>query len=379
MDAGLSIKVGCRASFSAGVVTGEEYTPTSDPEGPPPPPGIVRITFIQPAHVTKAGCAVLACTAHRLSADCKSWVANRLFEAGGSINDSQLVLQNRGRLASTYHLAGRDASKVAAALQAHHPQAFRDYQLNDKDVRCGERLLGVTFAELLPARRRTQYSPWAPPPTRTQEHPHPPRRGGVESRRRAGRERAQAARGRARNFPHLAGAGRGSNCGRHPRAGRSRGGRQRPGLHGGLADHVAAPADTGVWRQSAIDAGHHVHHQRAQGELPVPLATYDLVCGALSSAAVLPTQYPLTTLLAIDDHSNGYPVAFLVSEDTKAPTLAAFLRAVVDKARATMPEWCPSCIFIDCDDAEIRAIRCALGGAAPCCCCCCSAPVDFAD
>jgi hypothetical protein len=143
VDAGLSIKVGCRASFSVGVVMGEEYTPTGDSEGPPPPPGIVRITFIQSAHVNKAGCVVTGCTAHRLSTDCKSWVANRLFDAGGSINDSQLVLQNRGRLASTYRLAGREASEVAAALQADHPQAFRDYQLNDKDVRCGERLLGA--------------------------------------------------------------------------------------------------------------------------------------------------------------------------------------------------------------------------------------------
>jgi hypothetical protein len=53
------------------VVTGDEYT-TGDPEGPPPPLGIVRITFIQAAHVTKAGCVVAGCTVH-----CRSWVANR--------------------------------------------------------------------------------------------------------------------------------------------------------------------------------------------------------------------------------------------------------------------------------------------------------------
>jgi hypothetical protein len=94
VDAGLSIKVGCRASYSAGVVMGEkyQYTPAGDPKVPARPPGIVRISFTQSAHVNKAGCVVTGCTVHRLSADCKPWVTHRLFEARGNSNDSQLVL-----------------------------------------------------------------------------------------------------------------------------------------------------------------------------------------------------------------------------------------------------------------------------------------------
>ena len=74
-------------------------------------------------------------------------------------------------------------------------------------------------------------------------------------------------------------------------------------------------------------------------------------------------QYPLTTVLVFDEHNNGYPVAWAVTSDGAASTIASFLKVVRDRALEEMPDWSPSAVIVDCDDGEIKAIRWGWGAA----------------
>jgi len=69
------------------------------------------------------------------------------------------------------------------------------------------------------------------------------------------------------------------------------------------------------------------------------------------------SQYPLATVLAFDDHNNGYPVAFVIASNSTAATMETWLRALNETALQKDPNWRPSCFITDCDDAEIKAIQ----------------------
>ena len=94
----------------------------------------------------------------------------------------------------------------------------------------------------------------------------------------------------------------------------------------------------------------------------VPLRRYRW---ALLSAAVAQerpstcpaTQFPLFTLLVIDEHGNGIPVGFVITNNERAGTIAAWLKELIAAARQVMPDFAPSCIIMDDCQAEINAVR----------------------
>jgi hypothetical protein len=77
-------------------------------------------------------------------------------------------------------------------------------------------------------------------------------------------------------------------------------------------------------------------------------------------------QFPFTTLMVVDEHHAGVPVAFIIhsKEDQESafqPALAAFKEAI----RADRPDWAPSTFIADDCAAMHNAIRCAFAAGAP--------------
>ncbi|CAL8465892.1 g5428 [Coccomyxa elongata] len=66
-------------------------------------------------------------------------------------------------------------------------------------------------------------------------------------------------------------------------------------------------------------------------------------------------KMPLITLLVVDDHGNGVPIAWGIISQEKTEAIAAFLKAVRQRVRQEQPDWDPSCILVDACAAEIAA------------------------
>ncbi|KAK9903370.1 hypothetical protein WJX75_003957 [Coccomyxa subellipsoidea] len=68
-------------------------------------------------------------------------------------------------------------------------------------------------------------------------------------------------------------------------------------------------------------------------------------------------KMPLITLLVVDDHGNGVPIAWGIISQERTEAIAAFLEAVRQRVRQEQPDWDPSCILVDACAAEIAAIQ----------------------
>lgn len=68
-------------------------------------------------------------------------------------------------------------------------------------------------------------------------------------------------------------------------------------------------------------------------------------------------QFLLTTIMVIDKHKNGVPVAWILHERNTAEALKAWLQPLVEEVRKLAPNWMPSCAFVDDCDSEIKAIK----------------------
>lgn len=70
------------------------------------------------------------------------------------------------------------------------------------------------------------------------------------------------------------------------------------------------------------------------------------------------TQYPLFTILVVDDHQRGRPVAWAVLGGTETiENISLFLREFLKRAQQLRPGWLPEAIMVDNSDAEIGAVR----------------------
>jgi hypothetical protein len=76
-------------------------------------------------------------------------------------------------------------------------------------------------------------------------------------------------------------------------------------------------------------------------------------------AALVAERFPVTTLMLIDKHNHGIPVAHVIHSDSKADTMVQVFNALREFVGV---EFTPKFILVDDCDAEIAAIRaCAWG------------------
>lgn len=73
--------------------------------------------------------------------------------------------------------------------------------------------------------------------------------------------------------------------------------------------------------------------------------------------ALFCSQFPFFTLLGIDYHQMGMPLAWSIQQSEEGIHIAAFLKAVRDTVIKIKPDWKPACFLIDCADAEVKGIR----------------------
>lgn len=73
--------------------------------------------------------------------------------------------------------------------------------------------------------------------------------------------------------------------------------------------------------------------------------------------ASLGPQFPLFTLMVMDEHQNGIPVAWVISESQTGDSIAQWLKAIVAAVRVQDPDWKPSCFLVDNCEAEHNGIR----------------------
>ena len=71
----------------------------------------------------------------------------------------------------------------------------------------------------------------------------------------------------------------------------------------------------------------------------------------------LPPQSPLCTLMVLDEHNNGAPVAWSLGNSGKNERVEAFLRSVVTAALKQEPSFRFAAVLTDDVDAEQGAIQ----------------------
>ena len=59
----------------------------------------------------------------------------------------------------------------------------------------------------------------------------------------------------------------------------------------------------------------------------------------------------------MDQHFNGIPVAWAITESGRAEDIADWLKKLRSKALSQQPDWSPNAVLVDDSDAEIKAIR----------------------
>jgi hypothetical protein len=68
-------------------------------------------------------------------------------------------------------------------------------------------------------------------------------------------------------------------------------------------------------------------------------------------------QHQLFTIVVMDQHFNGIPVAWVVTESGRAEDIACWLKELRAKACSVKPDWSPNAVLVDDSDAEIKGIR----------------------
>lgn len=67
--------------------------------------------------------------------------------------------------------------------------------------------------------------------------------------------------------------------------------------------------------------------------------------------------FSLFTLLVMDEFGNGVPVAWMLTRDELAVTIALALTKVKEAMEEEFPGWVPSAFVVDDADGEIKAVR----------------------
>lgn len=69
-------------------------------------------------------------------------------------------------------------------------------------------------------------------------------------------------------------------------------------------------------------------------------------------------QFPLFTIMVVDAHQRGRPVAWaLLGGNERIENIVVWLRAFLQRAQQRQPGWMPEAIMVDNSNAEIGAIR----------------------
>ena len=68
-------------------------------------------------------------------------------------------------------------------------------------------------------------------------------------------------------------------------------------------------------------------------------------------------QFPLSTIMVMDNHVNGVPVAWYVASNEQESTIDQVLAAFKATVEAEDPTWRPSCFVVDDAAATINVIR----------------------
>jgi hypothetical protein len=61
--------------------------------------------------------------------------------------------------------------------------------------------------------------------------------------------------------------------------------------------------------------------------------------------------------MVIDEHQNGIPVSWTITDTQTGSNIAMWLKAIVTAVRERSREWKPSCFLVDNCEAEHIAIR----------------------
>jgi len=79
----------------------------------------------------------------------------------------------------------------------------------------------------------------------------------------------------------------------------------------------------------------------------------------LSISTCAPTLWEISlfTLIVMDEFGNGVPVAWMLTSDELAVTIALALTKVKEAMEKEFPGWVPSAFVVDDADAEIRAVK----------------------
>ena len=73
---------------------------------------------------------------------------------------------------------------------------------------------------------------------------------------------------------------------------------------------------------------------------------------------VMLLQFPLATIMVVDDHGNGVPVAWSLQSNEQEMTIESNMTAWKAKMDALDPLFLPSCFIVDDAGAMINVIRC---------------------
>jgi hypothetical protein len=79
-----------------------------------------------------------------------------------------------------------------------------------------------------------------------------------------------------------------------------------------------------------------------------------LTCRPWAGAGLNAQRFPVTTLMIIDEHNHGLPVAHIIHSKSDADTLVQIFNTLRERVGA---ELCPKFILIDDADTEIAAVR----------------------